>query len=1114
MLYLRGQAVLSVSSKQKLLAEVQNSVPSVQDIHAEYAYFVALSQNLSDVQCGDLGKILHHEPPSSQAMLGNLHFIVMPHFSIITAWSKSVTELARDCGLTAVERIERGILYQITTETQINDDEAKRIAKFLYNEETQTLLPDIEFAKALFVETINQAKVRLNLAPATDNSQSNDMFDRVWTINGEKRAITMANMMLECFQKDGDVLLSEHNVGITRGKEASHFYPNNLTNIYEFHQEDQHTTCQLKQSDLSTLTPTFYPTAIGRGSKTNAVLSGYTLPDLNVPGYVHPWEQLDMCMDDQQTSLAIIMGVPSRQAQDYHKLGLPLVGGFLRTAPKVFPRLTSTYIGNIRSNHIKSLNKPGVQVKISADMLLTRQRLVEACCALSPNPVLSLVTYPDGDMIWTIAAEQLEIFEALCQRANCLYKVEENSGNIQTGIKDIEPAGIRVSDAVLAELNPWNSDGIKLEEAIKRVLQLPAVANKSFILNHSDRSVGGLVARDSLVGPWQVPVSNFTVSSNGFEGNSGVVVALGERTLLAEINSAASVRMAIAEAITNIAGAKVEKLSNVKLALSWSESAQPANAGLYEMAKTVALDFCPELKLSVLANDCQINQMASSNQQIAPSVVVTAIAPINNIRRVRLPRLKRHVGESYLILLDLGEGQQRMGGSCLAQVYQKPASVTPDSKPALLNNFFLAIQALLESKQILAYHDRSDGGLLVSLCEMAFASHIGIKVYLDGLGSDPIQALFNEELGAVIQIKSDEVDEVLGVFEALKVPAIIIGELNKADELEISLEDQVIYRQDRVKLQQWWSKTSYKIEALTGNPTLAKQEFEQIADPLHKGLSALLSFDPKEDVALAFANLGLKPKVAILRHASGHGHIEMAAAFHFAGFECVDITMQDLKEGKATLDNIRGLAICGGASYNDILGSGKGWAQTILLHSILRDIFTQFFNRPDTFTLGIGNGCQLLSYLKDIIPGSGLWPTFERNISEKFEARLSMVEITPSKSILMSGMAGSKLPIGIAHGFGRAKFVIDSTLDQLQASQQLTMRYIDHSGNPTDNYPYNPNGSLGGVTGFCSEDGRVTAMMPHPERVFRTTQMSWFPQEWGAYSPWMRLFRNARLWVG
>jgi phosphoribosylformylglycinamidine synthase len=424
------------------------------------------------------------------------------------------------------------------------------------------------------------------------------------------------------------------------------------------------------------------------------------------------------------------------------------------------------------------------------------------------------------------------------------------------------------------------------------------------------------------------------------------------------------------------------------------------------------------------------------------------------------------------------------------------------------------MQSLLENKQILAYHDRSDGGLLVSLCEMIFASHVGLKVYLDGLGKDPIQALFNEEAGAVVQVKADDIDEVLAIFAALKVPAFIIGEPDKSDELEISLEDQVIFRQNRIALQQWWSETSRKIESLSGNPDLAKQEFEQIADPAYKGLSALLSFDTKQDIAASFYELKTKPKLAILRHSSSHGHLEMAAAFHFAGFECVDISMQDLKEGQIDLADIKGLAICGGASYSDILGSGSGWAQTILLNPRLHDIFAEFFKRSDSFTLGVGNGCQLLSHLKEIIPGSSLWPSFERNLSEKFEARLSMVEIMPSKSILMEGMVGSKLPIVISHGFGRAKFLIDSTLEQLQSSKQSIMRYIDHIGNFTEKYPYNPNGSLGGLTGFCSEDGRVTAMMPHPERVFRSVQMSWFPQEWGAFSPWMRVFRNARVWVG
>jgi phosphoribosylformylglycinamidine (FGAM) synthase-like amidotransferase family enzyme len=1110
-MYLRGHLALSSSASQKLLLDIQSSVPQVEAIEAEYAYFVALSQSLSDEQCGDLVKILQHEPIAAHTMQSDLNFIAMPHFSTITAWSKNVTELAHDCGLYAVERIERGVLYQIKTSSSISDEEAKRLVKFLYQEETQTLLPDIEFAKALFLETIKQAKVNLNLAPAVDSPQ--DLFEMQWTINGEKQPLTPMQMIEKSCEKDGDVLLHESNVGVVRGKEAAYFYPNVDNHIYVFHQEDQHISCQLKQTDLSAFTPTFYPTTIGRGSKTNAVISGYTLPDLNIPGFVHPWEQLDIYASDQQSTLSIIMNVPVSQARGYHKLGLPLIGGFLRTFPKVFPKLSTAYIGNIQPNHVKSLAENGLAIKIREDMILARQKLIEDCCNMQPNPILSIVTYPNGDMICKVAEEHLAVFENSAKRSNCQFEVQIENREISE--PKAELFGVRVADLLSNPSDLWQSDGIDLEEAVKKVLRLPAVASKYFILNHCDRSVGGLVARDPMIGPWQVPVADFMMLCHGFEGSSGEVISLGEKTLLAQADPIASVRMAVGEAITNLAGAKIEKMSNIKLALSWAEAIQPYDASLYEMVKTVAEELCPELSLSIMANDCQASNMVlDADNNMAPSVMVTAIAPINNIRSTRSPRLKRHFGESYLILLDLGEGQQRMGGSCLAQVYQKKASPAPDVKAATLKNFFTAMQTLLEKKQVLAYHDRSDGGLLVTLCEMAFASHVGVRVHLDGLGKDPIQALFNEELGAVIQIKADEVDEVLGVFSALKVQAIIIGEPDKNDELEISFEDQIIFRQSRVKLQKWWSKTSYKIEALSGNPELAKQEYEQIADPEHKGLSALLSFDPKEDVTAVFSQLQTKPKIAVLRHPSSHGHIEMAAAFHLAGFECIDITMQDLKEGQAALKEIKGLAICGGASYNDILGSGNGWAQTILLNPRLHDIFSEFFNRPDTFTFGVGNGCQLLSHLKDIIPGSGLWPSFERNLSEKFEARLSMVEIMPSKSILMTDMAGSKLPIVISHGFGRAKFVIDSTLEQMQSSKQSIMRYIDHMGNSTEKYPYNPNGSLGGVTGFCSEDGRVTAMMPHPERVFRSIQMSWFPQEWGAYSPWMRLFRNARIWVG
>jgi phosphoribosylformylglycinamidine synthase len=738
-----------------------------------------------------------------------------------------------------------------------------------------------------------------------------------------------------------------------------------------------------------------------------------------------------------------------------------------------------------------------------------------------------------------IKPESLELFSSFCEREHCLFAVigeatEEEHLLLNDELLGDKPVDIPMSvlfgkspkmhrnvEHVPTNTQSLDLSGITLSEAVKRVLAFPAVADKSFLIHIGDRSVTGLVARDQMVGPWQVPVADVAVTAVGFHAVTGEAMAMGERSPIAVIDAPASGRMAIGEAITNIAAASIDSLKKIKLSANWMAAAgyQGEDAALFDTVKAVGMELCPALGIAIPVGKDSLSMKTvwDDKTMTAPlSLVITAFAPVADIGLTLTPQLRCVQDEdSALILIDLGAGKNRLGGSVLAQVYNQLGNESPDLDDAsLLKAFFDTIQALNAQHKLLSYHDRSDGGLLATVAEMMFASRLGVTLTLDSLGEDALAALFNEELGAVLQVRQSDCKDVV---ELLKHSGLIdctyvIGKVN-TDEQQLNIRHmgEMIYSADRAELQSIWSELSYKMQALRDNPECAQQQFERIADDADPGLNVALTFDVNDDVTARFKNAA-RPKVAILREQGVNGHVEMAAAFDRAGFTSIDVHMSDIIHGRVSLADFTGLVACGGFSYGDVLGAGGGWAKSILFNPRCRDEFAAFFKRPDTFGLGVCNGCQMMSGLKDIIPGAEHWPRFMRNNSEQFEARVALVEVQKSPSILFAGMEGSRMPVAIAHGEGRAEFAADPAL-ALEAGA-VALCYVDNYGELTTEFPANPNGSPFGITGLTTTDGRFTIMMPHPERCFRTLQNSWRPDDWNEYGAWMRMFRNARVWVG
>jgi len=1297
MLILRGAPALSAFRHGKLLEQLTSKVPAVTGLYAEFAHFAEVTGVLSADEEQVLARLLKYGPSVPVQEPSGRLFLTIPRFGTISPWSSKASDIARNCGLAKIQRIERGLAYYVSGE--LNAAEAQQVADVLHDRMTQLVLDNLEGAAALFSHAqpkpltavdilgggraaLEKANVELGLALAEDEidylvtsfnglgrnphdielmmfAQANSehcrhkIFNASWDIDGQSQEKSLFGMIKNTYQMHNEGVLSAYkdNASVIVGSVAGRFFPDPETRQYGATQEPVHILMKVETHNHPTAISPFSGAstgsggeirdegATGRGAKPKAGLTGFTVSNLNIPGFEQPWEVPYGKPERIVTALDIMIEGPLGGAAFNNEFGRPALTGYFRTFEQAIqtprgeevrgyhkPIMLAGGMGNIRADHVQKgeitvgaklivLGGPAMLIGLgggaassvatgasSADLDFASvqrenpemerrcQEVIDRCWQLGDNNPIAFIhdvgaggisnAFPelvnDGGRggrfelrnvpndepgmapheIWSnesqeryvlaVSAVDFERFKAICERERCPFAVVgEATEEAHLTVTDShfantpvdmplevllgKPPRMHRSAAREAELgDDFDASTLAIDDAVTRVLHHPAVASKSFLITIGDRTITGLVARDQMVGPWQVPVADCAVTATSFDVYTGEAMAMGERTPLALLDAAASGRMAIGETLTNLAASRIEKLSDIKLSANWMAAAgHPGeDARLYDTVKAVGMQLCPELGITIpvgkdsMSMKTQWRDEGTDKSVTSPlSLVVTGFAPVSDIRKTLTPQLRMDKGETDLILIDLGRGQNRMGASILTQVYGKLGTQAPDVDDAEdLKAFFAVIQGLNADGHILAYHDRSDGGLLVTALEMAFAGHCGLNLFLDALADDSAElaaVLFNEELGAVIQVHQDATPEVLAQFSAAGLGdcVAVIGQPVNSDDVAISFNGQPVFGGQRRLLQRQWAQTSYQIQRLRDNVQCAEQEFDTILDEENPGLSAKLSFDVNQDISAPYIRKGVRPQIAVLREQGVNGQVEMAAAFDRAGFNAIDVHMSDILSGRVSLDEFKGLVACGGFSYGDVLGAGEGWAKSILFNSRARDGFQAFFERKDSFSLGVCNGCQMMSNLHELIPGTEFWPHFVRNRSEQFEARVAMVQVQESASIFLRGMAGSRMPIAIAHGEGHAEFENEEALLEADLSGCVAMRFIDNHGKVTETYPANPNGSPRGITGLTSRDGRVTIMMPHPERVFRAVQNSWKPDDWQEDAGWLRMFRNARVWV-
>jgi phosphoribosylformylglycinamidine synthase len=1296
MLTLTGSRALSNFRRDRLLEALAARIPQITDVRAVYVHFVTLERDLNNEEQAHLARLLEYgEAPPDESPAGTL-LLVTPRFGTISPWSSKATDIAHNCGLTAVQRIERGTAYYITADTPLSEHELALAAGLVHDRMTEQVFYQMEEALGLFEETepaplgvvdldddprkaLEAANTRLGLALSDDEldylvmnyqalgrnptdvelmmfAQANSehcrhkIFNASWVIDGKAMSTSLFAMIRNTYNQHPDGVLSAYkdNAAVMLGTEAHRFFPDPDTQVYGATREPLHILMKVETHNHPTAISPFPGAATGsggeirdegatgRGGKPKAGLCGFTVSNLRIPDFVQPWEPEIGKPGRIESALDIMLEGPIGAAAFNNEFGRPNICGYFRTFEAWVdgpdgrelrgyhkPIMIAGGLGAIRERLIEKqplpegtpvvvLGGPAMLIGLgggaassvasgsSAEDLdfasvqrgnpeIQRrcQEVIDRCVALGgQSPVLSIHDVGAGGLsnavpeivddadrggrfelravpndepgmspmeIWcneaqeryvlAIAADKLPAFEALCQRERAPYAVigevtDERQLVVGDGLLENEPVNMPMEmllgkpPKMLRDVHhrpfhkpDFDTAGLDLAEAAQRVLTLPAVASKSFLITIGDRTVGGLIARDQMAGPWQIPVADAGVTCSDFVGYTGEAMSMGERPIVALLDAPASGRMAIGEALTNIASAPIARIEDVRLSANWMAAAgHPGeDAALFDTVRAVGEALCPQLGLCIPVGKDSLSmktvweQDGESREMVSPlSLIISAFAPVTNVMDALTPQLCTDCGDTDLILIDLGKGCNRLGGSALAQVYGQLGHQTPDlDDPKMMRAFFEMVQFLNQEGLLLAYHDRSDGGLFTTLCEMAFAGHAGMDVYLDDLCENPVAALFNEELGAVVQVRHCDTDAVM---EKLREAGLghhshVIGALNDDDALRFHHGGQVVLESPRGEWLARWAETSYRMQALRDNSDCAREEYEALLRSDDPGLAVHVSFDAEEDVAAPFIAGGKRPKVAILREQGVNGQIEMAAAFDRAGFDAVDVHMSDIISGDVGLKDFKGLIACGGFSYGDVLGAGGGWAKSVLFNPRARDAFRAFVNRDDTFGLGVCNGCQMFAQLRDLVPGAGHWPRFLRNRSEQFEARLSLVEVMPSPSILLQGMQGALLPIAVAHGEGRAQFD-ENTAEAVLDAGLVSLRYVDNFGHPAVTYPANPNGSPLGITGLTNLDGRFTVMMPHPERVFRTVQNSWHPRDWSEDGPWLRMFRNARVWVG
>ena len=1293
-LRLPGSRALSDFRLDKLLQQARKAVPQLEGIRTQYWHFVHVARPLADAERDVLEKLLTYGPKAAHEDLHEAILLVVPRLGTISPWSSKATDIAHSCGLDAVERIERGTVFRLEFASRSpREQERRALLPLLHDRMTETVLASLQEAHALFHHTRAQplkevdllgrgaaaleaanrtmglalsedeiaylaeyfARIRRNptdvelmmFAQANSEHCRHKIFNADWVIDGQAMPQSLFGMIRHTHAQhpEGTLVAYADNAAVMEGAKVARFRPDQQ-GVYRPSEEYTHILMKVETHNHPTAISPFPGAATGsggeirdegatgRGAKPKAGLTGFTVSNLRIPGFVQPWEKDDYGRPGRIASaLQIMLEGPIGGASFNNEFGRPNLLGYFRTFEQAVageqrgyhkPIMIAGGVGSIAQAQIHKrplpagaalvqLGGPGMLIGLgggsassmgtgqnvedldfdsvqrgNAEIQRRAQEVIDRCWAMgADNPILSIHDVGAGGLcnalpelvhgggvggrfdlrevpseepgmsplqVWCNEAQEryvlalrpdrLDVFRALCGRERCPFAVVGTAMTEHQLVVEDPLFGNRPVDMDLSvllgkppkmtrnvrrlrrELPALKLQRVELAQAALRVLRLPAVADKTFLISIGDRTVGGLCSRDQFVGPWQVPVADVAVTLMGFDTYRGEAMAMGERTPLALINAPASGRMAVGEAITNIAAGRIESLGEVKLSANWMAPAgHPGeDAALYDTVQAVGMELCPALGISIPVGKDSMSmktswQEAKQRREVtAPvSLIVSAFAPVADARRTLTSQLRALRENTVLVLIDLGRGRNRLGGSALAQVYGQLGDSAPDlDEPDKLKAFFETVQALNAAGLLLAYHDRSDGGLFVTLCEMMFASHVGVTIDIDALVNEGgvLAALFNEELGAVLQVRRRDLVAVEEAFETAGLAAEChpTGTVNRTGRFIVHAGGREIYSESGITLQRAWAETTHRMQKLRDNPVCAQQEFDRVLDAADPGLHAKLTFDPAEDIAAALIATGARPRIAVLREQGVNGQIEMAAAFHRAGFDAVDVHMSDIIGGRASLRDFQGFVACGGFSYGDVLGAGEGWAKSILFNPRARDEFEAFFRRGDSFALGVCNGCQMMSNLRSLIPGAGHWPHFVRNRSEQFEARFVMVEVAASPSLFFAGMAGSRMPIANAHGEGYAEFPSRAHLEA--ARPLVALRYVDNRGKPTMLYPLNPNGSPEGITGLTTADGRFTIVMPHPERVFRTVQNSWHPDQWGEDGPWMRMFRNARKWVG
>ena len=1285
--YLLGGDALAPFKLQQLRDELLNRVPGIETIEAQYSYLLTTEKDLSEVASTTLTQLLHAHITPIEVDVNR--FWIFPRRGTVSPWSSKAKDILARVGLNEVIRLEQGVCYQIHMQAPVALEVAewRLIADLFYDpliqdciKKEETLNTWLQAPAALPLEqlvwcslsfkeqmALNQQKgyglskemiaainveyKRIGRDPtdaelmmyASVNSEHcrHHIFKSHWVINGEKQKGTLFSHIQQTYHHFQEDIYSAYrdNGAIIGKREVETIWPRITDQTYTLHHEDIAMVIKVETHNHPTAIAPFQGAATGpggeirdegatgRGAKPKAGLAGFSVSNLNIPGWQQSWEYHAGTPSNKASALAIMLQGPIGAVSFNNEFDRPNICGYFRCfeqndANTVWgyhkPVMLAGGLGAIRVSQFQKaplpigsliivLGGPSLRIGLGGGALSSQvssennaldyasvqranpemqrraQEVINHCWAMGrDNPILSIHDVGAGGLsnaipelvyenkcgalielrdipsadpslspmeIWcneaqeryvlVITEDRLAEFSKLAQREQCLFAVvgvvtdkpqlivydrdhKQNSVDMYlTFLLDSKLELTRTVNRWTKSKVEWDHKAISLDEACLRVLKHPTVASKNFLITIGDRSVGGLTSRDQMVGPWQVPYADVAVTAAGFYGYNGEAMAIGERSPVAIINPVASGRLAVGEAITNMAAAAIHKLSDIKLSANWMAACglEDQDVALWDTVKATT-DLCMHLDLTIpvgkdsLSMQTQWQQENKTKTVVSPlTLIVSAFAPVYDIRYSLTPQLQVTYDDSVLILIDLGQGKQRLGGSILSEVYAAAGKgETPDVEShKLLKHFFAAIQQLNRNNQILAYHDRSDGGLFITLVEMAFAAHTGLTIRLDELGDDPIASLFNEELGAVIQVDKEHVPSVWKqlMHHGLTHCCHVIGELSINEVISFYHRGEKILEEHRAAWHSAWSEVSLHMQTLRDNPQCAKAEFERIALLHDPGLYSSPSFDFKEDIVAPYLNFGVKPKAAILREVGVNGQVEMAAAFMQAGFDAIDVSMADLVNKRISLQEFKVLAACGGFSFGDVLGAGRGWSAGILMNAAIKEQFAQFFQRTDTLTLGVCNGCQMLSHLKDIIPGAKAWPNFIHNQSQQFEARVVMVEVTNSPAILLRDMMGSRLPIIVSHGEGQTQWQEKS----LQSKALTAMHYIDHQGNATANYPFNPNGSAHGATAFSSEDGRALIMMPHPERCYRAWQCSWRAPEWIENTPWLRLFANARRWV-